>query len=222
MNLSLKSLLLEGAAKLGVSLDEEAILRFSTYLDLLQLWGRKINLTSRRDSDEIVVYHFLDSLAGAPLLEPTPTSRVVDIGAGSGLPSLPVKFALPGLRVSLVESVRKKVSFCREVVRATGISGVEALWGRGELFGISAEHRGTYDWAVSRAVGQSADVGRIAIPFLLPGGRILLYKGDPAAGELLALETFCREHGADFVLHRVTVPYLKGVRSLIVIRRSAP
>jgi 16S rRNA (guanine527-N7)-methyltransferase len=217
MDEQLKRLLVTGASSMGIVLDDDAIGRFSVYLALLQQWGRRINLTSRLAGDEIVVYHFLDSLAGAPFVAPSPRGRMVDLGTGAGLPSLPLKFALPGLRLLLVESVRKKVAFCQEVVRTVAGTDVEAVWGRGEELGLRPEHRHRYDWAVSRALGRSIDVARMALPFLAPGGSIILYKGEPSAEELRELGDFCEEAGVSWKVHPVEVPYLKGSRSLIVI-----
>ncbi len=218
MNDSQRELLVSGAAGLGVELTDDALERFSAYLALLQVWGKKINLTTRLEASEAIVYHFLDSLAGAAILSGAPTARVVDLGAGAGLPALPLKFALPGLRLLLVESVRKKVAFCQEAIRATGVTGVEAIWGRGEEFGASPKHHRGYDWAVSRALGASADVARLALPFLAPGGRLLLYKGEPDLRELQELESFCREGGGSWELRKVNVPHLKAARSLIVVK----
>ena len=217
LNEAQRELFVAGAARLGVALDAAAVERFSTYLVLLQKWGKKINLTTRLEASEVILYHFLDSLAGVPILEASPTARIVDLGAGAGLPSLPLKFALPGLRVLLVESVRKKVAFCQEVIRAAGVTEIEAKWGRGEDLGTRPEHLRTYDWAVSRALGSSADVARLALPFLAPGGRILLYKGEPDAEELAALDAFCTEQGGEWELHKIAVPHLKAARSLIII-----
>jgi 16S rRNA (guanine527-N7)-methyltransferase len=216
VNESQRELLVAGSASLGVALDDAALKRFSIYLALLQLWGRKINLTTRLETTEVILYHFLDSLAGATILKAFPAARVVDLGAGAGLPSLPLKFALPGLRVLLVESVRKKVAFCQEAIRAVGVTGVKAIWGRGEDLGARSDHHRAYDWAVSRALGSSSDVARLALPFLAPGSRILLYKGEPDAAELQALDAFCREKGGVWELRKVTIPHLKAARSLII------
>ena len=205
------------ASAIGVALDDAALERFSVYLELLQRWGKKINLTTRLESKEVVVYHFLDSLVGVPILRESPSSRVVDLGAGAGFPSLPLKFALPGLQALLVESVPKKAAFCQEVRRATGVAGIEAVWGRGEDLGSQADRRGAYNWAVSRALGASADVARLAFPFLAPGGHMLLYKGEPNSGELQALETFCTEKRASWELRHVAVPHLNAARSLIIV-----
>jgi 16S rRNA (guanine527-N7)-methyltransferase len=220
MNDSQRDVLVTGAAAIGVALDDDALERFSAYLALLQRWGKKINLTTRLEPEEVVVYHFLDSLVGVPVLRESPAARVVDLGAGAGLPALPLKFALPGLRVLLVESVRKKVAFCQEVIRATGVAGIEAVWGRGEDLGSRPEHRGAYDWAVSRALGSSADVASLAQPFLAPGRRLLLYKGNPDAGELQSLQKFCAENRATWELRQVAVPHLDAARSLIIVTYS--
>jgi len=217
MDESLREQLTAGAAGMGVALNAAALVRFSTYLALLQAWGKKINLTTRLGAEEVVVYHFLDSLCGVPVLAATPSARVVDLGAGAGLPSLPLKFALPELRLLLVESVRKKVAFCQEVIRSTDVADTEALWGRGEDLSLRPEHRGAYDWAVSRALGSAAEVAGLALPFLAPGGRILLYKGKPEPGELNELDLFCAKHRATWELRRVAVPYLEGDRSLIIV-----
>ncbi len=217
MNESQRKLLLEGASSLGVTLDATAVERFSAYLGLLQLWGKKINLTTRLEASEVILYHFLDSLTGVPILESSPSARIVDLGAGAGFPSLPLKFALPGLRVLLVESVRKKVAFCQEAIRVAGVTGIEAIWGRGEDLSARPDHHRAYDWAVSRALGASADVAKLAHPFLAHGGRILLYKGEPDAEELAALNVFCAERGGTWELRKVTVPHIKAARSLITI-----
>lgn len=217
MNDALHALLVAGASDLGVTLDDVCVKRFSSYLDLLRLWGRKINLTARLEQEEVIVYHFLDSLAGAAFLSGSGTARVVDLGSGAGFPALPLKIALPGLRVLLIEGIRKKVAFCQEVIRATGMTDAIALWGRGEVLGLQPGHHRSYDWAVSRALGQSADVARLALPFLAPGGRILLYKGEPESGELQGLDAFCAEHGGTWEQRQVSVPRLQGARSLIAV-----
>ncbi len=217
MDEKLLELLRAGASELDVALDDAAVGRFSTYLSLLQAWGRKINLTTRLEAKEIVIYHFLDSLAGVRLISRSPGSQVVDLGSGAGLPALPLKFALSGLRLTLIESVRKKVAFCQEVIRATGISDTVAAWGRGEDLCARDEHRQAYDLAVSRALGPSAEVAALAFPFLAPGGRVLLYKGEPELEELRALDIFCADKKADWKLHPVAVPHLHAARSLVVV-----
>jgi 16S rRNA (guanine527-N7)-methyltransferase len=216
-----RRIIIEGCAEMGITLTQDATLRFETYLSLLQAWGKKINLTTHLEAREIVVHHFLDSLSGVRFLQGESGARVVDLGAGAGLPSFPLKFALPTLHLTLIESVRKKVSFCQEVIRATRSPGIDAVWGRSEDLALKDGYSKAYNWVVSRALGQCADVTRLALPFLLPGGRILLYKGEPSRGELLSLESLCSHSGATWELHRVVVPYLAAKRCLIVVRSAS-
>jgi 16S rRNA (guanine527-N7)-methyltransferase len=220
MDEALRELLVSGASSMGVELDDTAVVRFSVYLELLQRWGRKINLTSRLAAEEIIVYHFLDSLAGVQIVTASPRGRMVDLGAGAGLPSLPLKFALPSLRLLLVESVRKKVAFCQEVIRSVGTADVEALWARGEDLCSRPEHSHGYDWAVSRALGRSAEVAKLALPFLAPGGSIILYKGEPDPQELGEMAVLCDGLGAAWEVRPIDIPHLEAARSLIVIRLS--
>lgn len=217
----LRTILVDGASRMGVELDAGAVSRFATLLSLLQTWGKRINLTTRLEGREIVVHHFLDSLAGVRFLAGAPDERVVDLGTGAGFPSFPLKFALPGLRFTLVESVRKKVSFCREVIRATGSAGIEALCGRGEDIAKLPEHRGAYSWAVSRALASSAEVLKLAHPFLAPGGSILIYKGTPGREELDDLDRSCAKIEAAWQVHDVEVPLIEARRSLVVVRIAA-
>ena len=220
METRLREILVEGASRMGIVLGEEAVARFDTLLALLQTWGSRINLTTRIEAREVVIHHFLDSLAGVPLLSGEPRARVVDLGAGAGFPAFPLKFALPDLRVSLVESVRKKIAFCREVIRATACTEIEAACARGEELSRDARYRGAYDWVVSRALGSSADVLRLSLPFLAPGGRILLYKGMPSRKELDDLEAACVKLGVSPTLQEAVIPFLDARRTLIVLRTA--
>ena len=218
MEAALRGLLVEGASRMGIGLPDDAVARFEILLSLLQTWGRRINLTTRLEAKEIVLHHFLDSLAGVPLLSDASAAKVIDLGAGAGFPSFPLKFALPLLRVTLAESVRKKVAFCREVIRATACADIEAICARGEDLAKHPGHRGAYDWAVSRALGSAAGVLKLAAPLLASGGRVMVYKGAPGRDELAELSDACKKIGADWRLESVEVPHLGASRSLILVR----
>lgn len=211
-------LLVSGSSELGLNLGPREVHLFSSYLSILQLWGAKMNLTSRLSDRDIVLYHFLDSLSGARWLHDASAVSVVDLGSGAGFPSLPLKIAFRDLRVLLVESSRKKVSFCSEVLRATKLQGVKVLWGRGEDVGKLPEYNHRYDWAISRALSQAAPVARLSFPFLTPEGRILLYKGRIQKEELADLGLLCDTSGALCEVHPINVPYIPEKRNHIIVR----
>jgi 16S rRNA (guanine527-N7)-methyltransferase len=221
MEVDAREILDQGAAETGVTLDAAGRDRFSLYAELLQLWGRKMNLTSRLETREIVITHFLDSLAAFPLLAAARKTSLVDIGSGAGFPSLPLKICLPDLSAVLVESAHKKVSFCREVIRRLDLADTTVVEGRGESVAGREDLAGAFDWAVVRAVGEAAKMARLSFPFLRPGGTLILYKGTPGEMELRSLEKESARLGAAFTLQPVQVPFLNARRTLVLLRKCS-
>jgi 16S rRNA (guanine527-N7)-methyltransferase len=214
-------ILARGAAEIGATLDDAGKERFSIYAELLQLWGRKMNLTSRLEEREIVITHFLDSLSAFPLLNVARESSLIDIGSGAGFPSLPLKICLSGLSLVLVESTHKKASFCREVIRRLDLDDTAVVEGRGENVAGRADLAGVFDWGVVRAVGKAAKMVRLSFPFLRPGGTLILYKGSLGGEELRSLEKEAAHQSATFTLQSVRVPYLDARRTLVLVRKCS-
>lgn len=175
-----ETVLIEGASELGVRLSQGQVGQFMRYLDLLMFWNKKINLTSLRDEKEIVVSHFLDSISAAPLI--LESSRLLDIGSGGGFPGIPLKIVSPSLRVTLLDSVHKKVMFMSEVIRELGLTGIEALRGRAEDEDNGIE-RGSFDFVITRAFGVIPKILELSAPYLAERGRIILMRGKSGEGE---------------------------------------
>ncbi len=181
-----EELLCEGALRLGVELTPQMAGLFMRYLSELKVWNRKINLTSLRDDRDIVIGHFLDSISAARFVPAG--SRLLDIGSGAGFPGIPIKIISPALGVTLLDSAHKKVTFMREVIRALGLAGVTAMWGRAEDEGNGIE-RHSFDRVITRAVGPIPDTLRLSEPYLAAGGRIILMRGQRGGDEWEAAET---------------------------------
>ena len=173
-------LLCEGALSLGVEITPSMAGLFMRYLSELKVWNRKINLTSLREDSDIVIGHFLDSISAARFVPEG--SRLLDIGSGAGFPGIPIKIVSPSVDVTLLDSAHKKVAFMREVIRALGLEGVTAVWGRAEDEGNGIERRG-FDRVVTRAVGPIPDILRLCEPYLAAGGRIILMRGQRGGDE---------------------------------------
>jgi len=195
--------------------------QFALYADLLQRWGRKINLSSRLKTEEIITYHFLDSLTAFSTIAGGPGRKLVDIGSGAGFPALPLKVCMSDLRVHLVEGSRKKVSFCREVVRRLKLQGVEVLQERGERVSDLPAYENSFDWSVVRAVGRAHEVLRICLPLLRPGGSAILFKAVLEGEELRSLEKEIDRRGASLRLLPVDVPHLHAPRVLAVVKKCS-
>jgi 16S rRNA (guanine527-N7)-methyltransferase len=165
------------ASRIGVILDQRQLVAFETYASLLRSWNERVNLTSIVEPSEIAVKHFLDSLSAIAVRRWRAGERLVDVGTGAGFPGIPLAIAMREARVSLVESVAKKVRFLEEVTRELGLSRVEILHGRAEDLARSAGHREAYDVAACRALPGLAANLELLVPFLGRGGDALVYKG---------------------------------------------
>lgn len=162
----------KAAAQIGIRLDESRLNLFRAYEQELLFWNRKINLISLKSGYDIPIRHFIDSLTLGEFIPPE--SRLLDIGTGAGFPGVPLKILMPTLRLTLVESNSKKVSFLKELCRKLNIEA-RILNTRVETLG--GEHRAAYDVVVSRAGLRLPELLKTGSVFLAPGGKIIAMKG---------------------------------------------
>jgi 16S rRNA (guanine527-N7)-methyltransferase len=164
----------------GRPIDAKARGQFSQYLDLLQLWNQAQNLTGFESPPEIVRGLFEDSLLFLPLLPDRPL-RVVDIGAGAGIPGMPLRIIDAGIELTLIESKRKRVSFLKTVRRELGLEkSVVIEEGRAEMLVSQVVRRdGEFDVAVARAVGNLRQMLPTALQYLKPGGVFIVSAPPP-------------------------------------------
>jgi 16S rRNA (guanine527-N7)-methyltransferase len=171
-----KNLLIEGTKAFGIHLDERAIESFDLYLKELFKWNQKINLTAIRSEKGIVLKHFLDSLSICPYLPKQ--SSILDIGSGAGFPGIPLKMVRPSLKITLIDSVRKKIDFQRHLIRSLGLKGIEAIHGRVQDKGILQGLGGRFDVTLSRAFSDLQTLLALSLPFLKERGTVLAMKGE--------------------------------------------
>lgn len=213
----------EGAANWGLELGSRELALFSQFMESLSAGAARHNLTAITDPREIVVKHFLDSLAGVLVLDPAAGNRIIDVGSGAGFPGLPLKIVRPELELTLLESSRKKAGFLETTVRELGLEGVLVAGLRAEDAGRDPVHRGTYHWAVARAVAPVSVLGEYCLPLLRVRGVLVAYKGPRIGAELKqagrALEIL---GGGIREVLEFTLPGGDDRRSLVVIEKTAP
>lgn len=168
--------------QVGVRVADEQERQLLAYVDELLRWNRSINLTAIHDRDEALEKHLVDALTLVPLLRGS--ERLLDMGSGAGLPGIPLKIVLPELTVLSVDSVAKKISFQRQIIRLLGLQGIEARHARLEALADEPTLQGAFTVVVARAFASLGDCARYARPFLAPSGRLLAMKGPEGAAEL--------------------------------------
>ncbi len=187
------------------------------YLALLLRWNATYNLTAIRDPREMVTKHLLDSLAMAPFVASVPT--LADLGTGPGLPGIPLAIAIPGLRVTLVESNGKKARFMREAIRHLGLSNAEVAESRIEtLDRPGGLQTGTFMAITARALATLPQIVHLGGHLLAPGGVLLAMKGTRPDDEIAGLPAGWALRD----IHPLTVPGLGAERHLVVVGHAQP
>ena len=172
-------------ADLGFPLTNRQKEQYERYFELLVEWNEKINLTAITEKDEVYLKHFYDSIAPIlqGLIENQPI-RLLDIGAGAGFPSLPMKILFPELDVTIIDSLNKRINFLHLLAEELGLSGVHFYHGRAEDFAQDKVFRAQFDLVTARAVARMQVLSELTIPFLKVGGRLLALKASNAPEEL--------------------------------------
>lgn len=137
-----------------------------------------MNLTAITEFEEVMKKHFTDSLSLVRAYNLSKPVSVIDIGTGAGFPGLPLKIAFPGLRVTLLDSLNKRVKFLDEVIEKLGLDNIDTIHGRAEDFSRPDKLREKYDLCVSRAVANMTTLSEYCLPFVKPGGQFISYKSE--------------------------------------------
>jgi 16S rRNA (guanine527-N7)-methyltransferase len=176
-------LLKEGAKEYSVILSNEQTDKFSQYARLLVEWNEKINLTAITDPEGIVIKHFLDSLSIAEFI-PDETKTLIDVGTGAGFPGIPLKIIRENLKVTLLDSLEKRVKFLNEICNNLKLKDIFSVHGRAEDFGVNKNYRERFDSVTARAVANLPVLLEYCLPFVKIGGMFIAMKGPDGKEEL--------------------------------------
>ena len=215
-----------GAQKIGITLTQEQIEIFFSYLELLIKWNQKINLTSLESPREIIINHFLDALTCVKIINlyynhNIDQIKLIDVGTGAGLPGIPIKIALPSIKLFLLDSRKKKVIFLKNLVEQLDLEKVEIYEDRAEVLGKCQEYREKYDIAISRAVAALNTLSEYCLPLVKVGGLFIAQKGKSYQKELdKGLKAVQLLKGKLIKVEEVQIPYISQVRYLIIIKKN--
>lgn len=206
----------------NVELNAQQLAQYQQYYERLVAVNEHMNLTAITERDEVYLKHFYDSLTLAwayPELQ-TEEFNMIDVGAGAGFPSLPLKIAFPQLQITIIDALNKRINFLRDLVKELGLEGVTVEHARAEEFGNkTAPAREQYDVATARALARLNVLGELTLPFVKVGGVLLAMKGSAADEELAEAKKAITTLGAE-IGDQIDVSLPNGdPRSVIVIKK---
>ncbi len=206
--------------KLGITLSNEQLEQFLIYYEMLVEWNEKMNLTAITDFQDVMKKHFVDSVSLIKAYDVTKSVSIIDVGTGAGFPGLALKIAFPQLRITLLDSLNKRILFLDAVIDKLNLSDVETIHGRAEDFAKPGKLREKFDLCVSRAVANLSTLSEYCLPFVKKGGMFISYKS-----EKISEEFEMAENAISFLGGRVknqvefTLPDSDIYRNLFVIEK---
>lgn len=206
--------------KLRITLSNEQLEQFLIYYEMLVEWNEKMNLTAITDFQDVMKKHFVDSVSLIKAYDVTKSVSIIDVGTGAGFPGLALKIAFPQLRVTLLDSLNKRILFLDAVIDKLNLSDVETIHGRAEDFAKPGKLREKFDLCVSRAVANLSTLSEYCLPFVKKGGMFISYKS-----EKISEEFEMAENAISFLGGRVkkqvefTLPDSDIYRNLFVIEK---
>lgn len=169
----------------GLPITKEKMIQFERYLELLQEWNEKINLTAITSQEEVYLKHFYDSLAlGLYIDFSERVHSLCDIGSGAGFPSIPLKIMYPNLEITIVDSLKKRIVFLETLTQSLNLEGVSLYHDRAETFGQNKEFRDSFDFVTARAVARMSVLAEFCLPVTKKDGTFIAMKAAHAADEL--------------------------------------
>ena len=164
--------------KLNISLSDQQIQQFMKYYELLVEWNSFMNLTAITEFDEVCKKHFVDSVSLIKAMDLSKELSVIDIGTGAGFPGIPLKIVFPNLKITLLDSLNKRIKFLDTVIEELALANINTLHGRAEDFAKPGKLRETYDLCVSRAVANLSTLSEYCLPYVKVGGFFISYKSE--------------------------------------------
>lgn len=218
----MEKLIQDAQSLFNLHISGRQVMCFTTFEKELLEWNQKFNLTAIRDVESIRTKHFLDSLSCVLAWKSAPPGHLIDIGTGAGFPGIPLKIIYPNLKLTLVESVGKKVTFLRHIVQVLALENVDVFQARAEDMGQDSNHREKYDWAVARAVANLNVLSEYLLPLVKISGTALAQKGESGPAEAQSAEKAMNVLGGKLKqLIPVNLPGVVDDRYLILIDKVA-
>lgn len=213
-----KRKLMEKAKAINIEMNNEQAEKFYKYMKLLIEWNEKINLTAITEENEIILKHFIDSLTVLKYINQT--DRIIDVGTGAGFPGIPIAIMMPNTKITLLDSLNKRINFLNDVIKELDLKNIETIHSRSEDCEKDISKRENYDIAIARAVANLTTLSEYLLPFVKIGGKMICMKGSEVEEELKNADFAIKELGGEITLKdEFCLPESDIKRNIIVAKK---
>ncbi|MED3561123.1 16S rRNA (guanine(527)-N(7))-methyltransferase RsmG [Bacillus xiapuensis] len=205
----------------GITLSSRQLEQFETYYETLVEWNEKMNLTAITEKSDVYLKHFYDSITAGFYYDFTKTFHLCDVGAGAGFPSIPLKIAFPQIKVTIVDSLNKRISFLNHLANVLKLENVQFIHDRAETFGVNPHYRESFDVVTARAVARMSVLSELCLPLVKVGGHFIAMKAAHAKEELEAGQKAITTLGGKLEnVFTLTLPMEESERNILVIKKE--
>ncbi|WP_068778610.1 16S rRNA (guanine(527)-N(7))-methyltransferase RsmG [Paenibacillus sp. GM2] len=205
-----------------VELSAEQLHQFEIYYRELVTWNEKMNLTGITEREQVYVKHFYDSITLSFYMDMNRISTMADIGSGAGFPGIPLKICYPHLKLTIIDSLNKRIQFLQNVVDQLGLRDVQLIHGRAEDIARKEQYRDSYDLVSARAVARMAVLNEFCLPFVKTGGIFAAMKGlDPQEELKEAARSLTELKSKLSATYHFELPMENSERHIILINKTA-
>jgi 16S rRNA (guanine527-N7)-methyltransferase len=219
--MEIKDYILQATESFKFKFNEIQITQLETYYNLLVEWNEKMNLTAITDAQGVVVKHFADSVSVLNYVDFPYNSSIIDVGTGAGFPGVVLKIARPDIKLTLLDSLNKRLVFLQNVLGEINLSA-DLIHSRAEDGGRDKNLRESFDYAVSRAVANMNVLSEYCLPYVHVGGSFLAFKGRGAESEISAAKSAIKKLGGKIAeTYNFALPFDGGERAIVQIQKIA-
>ena len=220
--MDIKGYILSAVKNFKIELSDEQLNQLESYYKLLVSWNERMNLTAITEPKDVAIKHFADSLSVLSFVDVPNGASVIDVGTGAGFPGLVLKIARPDIKLTLLDSLKKRLTFLEDVLNNLGLDA-QLIHSRAEEGGQSIDLRECYDFAVSRAVAQLNVLCEYCLPYVRISGTFIAFKGGESDEEIKnaskAIQTL---GGKKTDVYKFDLPENSGSRTLVIIEKVQP
>ena len=208
----------EDALSFGVELNENQLMQFQKYYEMLIEWNEKINLTAITEPKEVILKHFVDSLTILKYL--SKEEKIIDVGTGAGFPGIPLNIMKNDCNYTLLDSLNKRITFLNEVINNLELKNINTIHSRVEEIGKNKKYRESYDIATSRAVAPLNILLEYLLPLVKVGGKCICMKGSNIEEEIESAKNAIKILGGEIEkIEKITLPDSDMVRNIVIIKK---